>query len=122
MPTGQAANAIAVPDGLEGWQISAARTAALWSYPDLAKASGVALSGIQRIEMLSPIIVRRAGRKIEGSADEATIAALLRAFAKVGLELRPAKAATPAAVFARDHEALMRRRREEVSGRAMARR
>jgi hypothetical protein len=115
------ANDVNVPDGLEGWQISAARVAALWSYPDLAETSGVALSGIQRIEMLSPIIVRREGRKVEGSADEATIANLLRAFAKVGLELRPVKGSTPAAVVCVDPERLAKRRAQEVRDRAKAR-
>jgi hypothetical protein len=115
------ADDVNVPDGLEGWQISAARVAALWSYPDLAEASGVALSGIQRIEMLSPIIVRREGRKVEGSADEATIANLLRAFAKVGLELRPVKGATPAAVVCVEPERLAKRRAAEVRDRAKAR-
>jgi hypothetical protein len=108
-----------VPDGLEGWQIGAARCAAMWSYIDLVKATGHSLSMIQRIELLSPIIIRRAGeRKTEGSADEATIAAFVTAFAKVGLELRPAKGSTPAAVIARDHDALMKRRAIEVRGRA----
>jgi hypothetical protein len=110
-----------VPDDLEGWQISACRCAALWSYADLVEASGVAQSVIQRIEMLSPILIRREGRKVEGSADEATIANLLRAFAKVGLELRPVTGATPAAVVCVDPERLAKRRAQEVRDRAKAR-